>query len=90
MTTSAPNYVDWRTFEATGVNLGSWFYLDTSMVPKFFEQHGNTHDEWTTCEKFGAVRARPWMSIRRPGSPKRTSTHSQPAVSILRISIPFV
>lgn len=58
MTTSAAsNYIDWRTVNANGVNLGSWFCLETFMVPKFFEQHGNTHDEWTACEKFGAVGA---------------------------------
>ena len=61
MTTSNPprdaKYVDWRTFKANGVNLGSWFCLEKSMVPKFFEQHGNTHDEWTACEKFGAAGA---------------------------------
>ncbi|KNG52543.1 glycoside hydrolase [Stemphylium lycopersici] len=56
-TAAAPKYTDWRTYKANGVNLGSWFCLETFMVPKFFEQHSNSHDEWTACEKFNAAGA---------------------------------
>ena len=48
-------YLNWRTFKANGVNLGSWFCLETFMVPAFFARHGKgAPDEWTVCEKLGS------------------------------------
>ncbi|KAH8199175.1 hypothetical protein TruAng_006644 [Truncatella angustata] len=47
-------YLDWRTFKAYGVNLGSWFCLETFMLPDLFERHGKgAHDEWTLCQNLG-------------------------------------
>jgi hypothetical protein len=52
--TSKPGYLDWRKFHANGVNLGSWFCLETFMVPEFFNEHGKcAPDEWTVCKNLG-------------------------------------
>ncbi|KAH7386035.1 putative glucan 1,3-beta-glucosidase precursor [Pyrenochaeta sp. MPI-SDFR-AT-0127] len=52
--TPDPGYLNWRNFHANGVNLGSWFCLETFMVPKFFSEHGNgAPDEWTVCKSLG-------------------------------------
>ncbi|KAH7082001.1 putative cellulase [Paraphoma chrysanthemicola] len=49
-------YLNWRTFQANGVNLGSWFCLETFMVPNFFSQYGNgAPDEWTVCKNLGQM-----------------------------------
>jgi len=49
-----PAYMDWRNFKANGVNLGSWFCLETFMVPDFFAAHGKgAVDEWSMCKNQG-------------------------------------
>ncbi|KAH7130190.1 putative cellulase [Dendryphion nanum] len=49
-------YLDWRNFKANGVNLGSWFCLETFMVPKLFAEHGNgASDEWSFCQNEGVA-----------------------------------
>lgn len=91
MTTAVPqeaNYIDWRTFKANGVNLGSWFCLETFMAPRFFEQHGNSHDEWTACEKFGAAGAPLDDHYKTWFTKADIDTFAAQGVNILRI--PFV
>ncbi|KAF2010388.1 glycoside hydrolase family 5 protein [Aaosphaeria arxii CBS 175.79] len=56
ITERKPGYLNWRDFKANGVNLGSWFCLETFMVPKLFAEHGNgAQDEWTFCQNEGVA-----------------------------------
>ncbi|KAF1933424.1 glycoside hydrolase family 5 protein [Didymella exigua CBS 183.55] len=87
-TPPAPQYVDWRKFKANGVNLGSWFCLEHFMMPKWFEQHGNSPDEWTACEKFGAAGADLDSHYKTWFTNADVDTFAAHGVNVLRI--PFV
>ncbi|OAL49792.1 endo-beta-1,3-glucanase [Pyrenochaeta sp. DS3sAY3a] len=56
-TQSPPEHLNWREFHANGVNLGSWFCLETFMVPGLFAKHDGAIDEWTLCQNLGAKTA---------------------------------
>ncbi|PQE22017.1 glucan 13-beta-glucosidase precursor protein [Rutstroemia sp. NJR-2017a BBW] len=44
------NYIDWKTFKATGVNLGGWLVQEAVIDPVFWAQYaGNATDEWGLC-----------------------------------------
>jgi hypothetical protein len=45
-----PKYVDWSTFNATGVNLGGWMVQELTIDTGFWADFaGNQTDEWTVC-----------------------------------------
>ncbi|KAJ4324198.1 hypothetical protein N0V94_001410 [Neodidymelliopsis sp. IMI 364377] len=47
-------YVNWKNFKATGVNLGGWLAQEAVVDPTFWTQNcGNTTDEWTCCVQLG-------------------------------------
>lgn len=48
-------YVDWRKFHATGVNLGGWLVQEPNIDPYWWGIHGGTPetDEWTWCQNLG-------------------------------------
>lgn len=55
----APTYINWRTFHATGVNLGGWLEQETSIDTIWWAQHApNAPDEWTLCATLGPNCAR--------------------------------
>jgi aryl-phospho-beta-D-glucosidase BglC (GH1 family) len=44
------NYVDWKSFNATGVNLGGWFVQELTIDTGFWADFaGNKSDEWSVC-----------------------------------------
>jgi aryl-phospho-beta-D-glucosidase BglC (GH1 family) len=44
------NYIDWKTYKATGVNLGGWLVQEAVIDPVFWAQYaGNATDEWGLC-----------------------------------------
>jgi aryl-phospho-beta-D-glucosidase BglC (GH1 family) len=46
----SPKYVDWPTFNATGVNLGGWMVQELTIDTGFWADFaGNKTDEWTVC-----------------------------------------
>ena len=48
-------YVDWKTFQATGVNLGGWLAQEAFIDPKWWSDNcGTAPDEWTCCVNLGA------------------------------------
>lgn len=49
-------YVDWKNFHATGVNLGGWLVQEAFIDPYWWGIHGGTPDmdEWTFCKNLGA------------------------------------
>ncbi|KAF7536309.1 hypothetical protein G7054_g4648 [Neopestalotiopsis clavispora] len=48
-------YVNWKTFKATGVNLGAWLVQEKSLDTPFWNQYGgNATDEWGLCVHLGA------------------------------------
>lgn len=81
------SYVNWKTFKATGVNLGGWLQQEAVIDPAFWSQNcGNTTDEWNCCARLG--------SQCGPVLERRYATFIQPAdidklassgVNILRI-----
>jgi aryl-phospho-beta-D-glucosidase BglC (GH1 family) len=49
-TKPTPRYVDWSTFNATGVNLGGWMVQELTIDTGFWADFaGNKTDEWTVC-----------------------------------------
>jgi aryl-phospho-beta-D-glucosidase BglC (GH1 family) len=49
------SYIDWKTFKATGINLGGWLAQEAVIDPVFWSQNcGNTTDEWNCCARLGA------------------------------------
>jgi hypothetical protein len=49
------SYVNWTTFNATGVNLGGWLLQEEAIDPVFWAQYGgNTTDEWGLCPRLGS------------------------------------
>ncbi|KAJ4355201.1 hypothetical protein N0V95_003161 [Ascochyta clinopodiicola] len=81
------SYIDWKTFKATGVNLGGWLQQEAVIDPAFWSQNcNNTADEWTCCARLGAQCG--------PVLERRYATYIQPAdidklassgVNVLRI-----
>ena len=48
-------YVDWKTFKATGVNLGGWLVQESTIDTAFWTQYsGGAPDEWGMCANLGA------------------------------------
>ncbi|KAK5723115.1 hypothetical protein LTR17_013985 [Elasticomyces elasticus] len=49
------SYVDWKTFKATGVNLGGWFVQEQAIDTVWWATNcGTVLDEWTCCANLGA------------------------------------
>ena len=49
------SYINWKTFKATGVNLGGWLQQEAVIAPTFWTQNcANTTDEWTRCSRLGS------------------------------------
>lgn len=47
--------INWKTFQATGVNLGGWLAQEAVIDPVWWTQNcGATPDEWTCCARLGA------------------------------------
>ncbi|KAH8201598.1 hypothetical protein TruAng_004204 [Truncatella angustata] len=48
-------YVNWKTFNATGANLGAWLVQERSLDTPFWNRYGgDASDEWGLCIKLGA------------------------------------
>ncbi|KAL3426553.1 hypothetical protein PVAG01_00062 [Phlyctema vagabunda] len=48
-------YVNWNTFNASGVNLGGWLVQEAVVDPVFWSQYaGNATDEWGLCANLGS------------------------------------
>src|SRR5438094_4728549 len=46
--------LDWKTFQANGVNLGGWLHQEAVIDPNFWAKYGgNTTDEWDLCVRLG-------------------------------------
>ncbi|KXH26485.1 hypothetical protein CSAL01_05408 [Colletotrichum salicis] len=81
------DYVNWKTFNANGVNLGGWLVQEAIIDAEFWGQYGgNTTDEWGLCVRLG--------SQCGPVLERRYATYFKPAdidklakagVTILRI-----
>lgn len=49
------SYINWKTFKATGVNLGGWLQQEAVIDPAFWSANcGNTTDEWNCCARLGS------------------------------------
>ncbi|WYZ41211.1 hypothetical protein EsH8_V_000106 [Colletotrichum jinshuiense] len=47
-------YVNWKTFKATGVNLGGWLVQESVLDSGFWGQYGGSAtDEWSLCVRLG-------------------------------------
>lgn len=49
------DYVDWKTYNANGVNLGCWLELEYSCYEEWWASLGTSAtDEWSLCQQLGA------------------------------------
>lgn len=49
------SYVNWKTFKATGVNLGGWLEQESTIDSAFWAQYaGSATDEWGLCVNLGS------------------------------------
>ncbi|KAF9880627.1 putative exo-beta-1, 3-glucanase [Colletotrichum karsti] len=83
----AAAYVDWKTFKATGVNLGGWLVQEAVLDAPFWDEYGgNTTDEWGFCVRLGAqcgpVLERRYATFIRPADIDKLA---KAGVTILRI-----
>ncbi|KAK2792310.1 hypothetical protein FQN52_003787 [Onygenales sp. PD_12] len=47
--------VDWKTFDATGINLGGWLLQEAVIDPEFWSEYsGGAPDEWGLCANLGS------------------------------------
>ncbi|KAL1596555.1 hypothetical protein SLS60_009203 [Paraconiothyrium brasiliense] len=86
-TTSQASYVDWKSFKATGVNLGGWLAQEANIDPTFWSQNcGNTTDEWTCCDQLGpqcgSVFERRYATYIQPADIDNLAAHG---ITLLRI-----
>lgn len=52
---AAADYVNWRTFDVTGVNLGGWLVEEPAIDTTWWSTYsGGAQDEWTLCANLGA------------------------------------
>lgn len=50
-----PNYIDWHTFHARGVNLGGWLEQESTIDTTWWSTYsGGASDEWTLCANLGS------------------------------------
>lgn len=80
-------YVDWKTFKATGVNLGGWLQQEANIDPAFWSQYAaNATDEWNFCANLGRqcgpVLERRYATFITPGDIDKLAAAG---VTILRI-----
>ncbi|KAF3803130.1 hypothetical protein GCG54_00011799 [Colletotrichum gloeosporioides] len=81
------SYVDWKTFKATGVNLGGWLVQEAVLDAGFWDTYGgNTTDEWGLCVRLGSqcgpVLERRYATFFRPSDIDKLA---KAGVEILRI-----
>ncbi|KAE9579595.1 putative glucan 1,3-beta-glucosidase A [Colletotrichum fructicola] len=81
------SYVDWKTFKATGVNLGGWLVQEAVLDAGFWDTYGgNTTDEWGLCVRLGSqcgpVLERRYATFFRPSDIEKLA---KAGVEILRI-----
>ncbi|KAE8337235.1 hypothetical protein BDV24DRAFT_103921 [Aspergillus arachidicola] len=51
----SPEYVNWTTFKANGVNLGGWLVQESTIDSQFWGTYsGGADDEWGLCEHLGS------------------------------------
>ncbi|KAE8147921.1 glycoside hydrolase superfamily [Aspergillus avenaceus] len=51
---SSPEYVNWTTFKANGVNLGGWLVQESTVDSEFWGKYsGGADDEWGLCQNLG-------------------------------------
>jgi hypothetical protein len=51
----SPAYVNWKTFESNGANLGAWLVQEKLLDTGFWDQYaGNATDEWGLCVNLGS------------------------------------
>ncbi|KAL5355910.1 putative cellulase [Aspergillus floccosus] len=52
---STPKYVDWRTYQANGVNLGGWLCQESTIDTQWWANYSmGAADEWNLCAKQGS------------------------------------
>ncbi|KAK2769793.1 putative exo-beta-1,3-glucanase [Colletotrichum kahawae] len=81
------SYVDWKTFKATGVNLGGWLVQEAVLDAGFWDLYGgNTTDEWDLCVRLssqcGPVLERRYATFFQPSDIDKLA---KAGVEILRI-----
>lgn len=53
---AAARYLDWKTYQATGVNLGGWLLQESTIDTAWWEKYSKgAVDEWTLCARQGAM-----------------------------------
>ncbi|KNG51722.1 hypothetical protein TW65_01119 [Stemphylium lycopersici] len=80
-------YVNWKTFNANGVNLGGWLAQEAVIDPTWWSQNcAGTTDEWTCCAKLGSqcgpVLERRYATFIKPADVDKLATAG---VNVLRI-----
>ncbi|KAK3638701.1 hypothetical protein LTR56_006708 [Elasticomyces elasticus] len=52
---ASTSYIDWKTYKATGVNLGGWLVQESTIDTAWWTANcGTAPDEWTCCANLGA------------------------------------
>lgn len=85
------NYINWKTFQANGINLGGWLVQEEVIDPTWWSQNcGDTHDEWNCCAKLGAqcgpVLERRYATYIRPADIDKLASVG---VNVLRIPLTY-